>query len=209
MEFINHQNWRYATKKFESNKKVSPGDIELLKEAIQLSVSSYGLQPYKVLIIEDQSLRKELREVSWNQSQITDASHLFVFCNEDQVDPQDIDGFIKLTANTRGLDKVQLSGYGDFMKAKLGEKSKKEQFNWSKNQTYIAMANLLAASAELGIDACPMEGFEAGKYNQILGLHQKGLNASVVVPVGYRSREDASQHMAKVRKPVEQLFEYS
>lgn len=209
MEFINHQNWRYATKKFNPNRKVSQGDMELLKEAIQLSVSSYGLQPYKVLIIEDKSLREKLRSVSWNQSQITDASHLFVFCNEDQVDPEGIDGFIKLTANTRGLEVAQLSGYGDFMKAKLGEKSKEDQFHWSKNQTYIAMANLLAACAELGIDACPMEGFEADQYNAILGLDEKSLNASVIVPVGYRSQKDDSQHMAKVRKPVDQLFEYN
>ncbi|MBJ6367034.1 NAD(P)H-dependent oxidoreductase [Snuella sedimenti] len=207
MEFIKHHNWRYATKKFEPSKKVSPENIATIKTAVQLSVSSYGLQLYKVLIIEDKKIREQLLPASWHQKQITEASHLFVFCNYTNVNPKQVDQYIDLTAKTRNLQLDALSGYGDFMKTKIKEKSADELFNWMKNQTYIALANLLSICAELKIDTCPMEGFEADKYNEILGLNKKGLNASVVTAIGYRDKEDHTQYLAKVRKPLDYLFE--
>lgn len=206
MNFLKNQKWRYATKKFDPQKTISNEHLEQLKEAVQLSVSSYGLQSYQVLIVQNKPLQDKLRKVSWNQSQITEASHLFIFCNETYVNPLAIDDFIKLTSQIRNIPLETLQGYGDFMKAKLAEKSIEDQFYWSKNQTYIAMANLLAACAELKIDACPMEGFEVEAYNEILGLDSKGLNASVIVPIGYRSTDDHSQTATKVRKPTEKLF---
>ncbi|EZH72345.1 nitroreductase [Aquimarina atlantica] len=206
MEFIKNQNWRYATKKFDKSKKVSIENMELLKQAVRLSVSSYGLQLYKILIIENQEIRKKLQPVSWNQSQITDASHLFVFCNYTKIKPLDIDNYLNLTAISRALKLEDLKGYGDFIKMKLAEKSIDEQLNWSKCQTYIALANLLSACAELKIDSCPMEGFEAQQYNKILGLTKQGLNASVIATIGYRSTEDTTQHLSKVRKPIQELF---
>lgn len=207
MELIKKLNWRYATKKFDPNKKVSQENLETIKHAIQLSVSSYGLQLYKILIIEDKKLRDQLRPASWNQSQITDASHLFVFCNYTKVKPNHIDQFIDLTAKKRQLKLDELNGYGDFIKTKIAEKSSEEQFYWTKNQTYIALANLLSICAELKIDACPMEGFEPEKYNEILGLTEQGLNASVIATIGYRDTQDQTQHLSKVRKPLERLFE--
>ena len=207
MNFIENQEWRYATKKFDPSKKVSAEDLELIKRAIQLSVSSYGLQPYKVLIIANKALREQLKPASWNQSQISDASHLLVFCNAEKAEPRAIDEYIELTAKTRGIEEKVLSRYGDFIKMKLSEKSPEEQFYWAKNQTYIALANLLSACADLKIDACPMEGFEPEQYNEILGLNEKGLNAAVIATIGYRSEEDETRHLAKVRKPVETLFE--
>ncbi|WP_242202198.1 NAD(P)H-dependent oxidoreductase [Aestuariivivens insulae] len=207
MEFIKHQNWRYATKQFNPNRKVSNDNIKLLKQAIQLSVSSYGLQPYKVLIIEDDTTKQQLRAASWDQSQITNASHLFVFCNYTQVQPNLVDEYVALSAKARAVNVEDLMGYGNFMKTKLAEKSVAEQFQWTKHQTYIALANLLAACAELKIDACPMEGFEADKYNAILGLSDRGLNASIVAPIGYRSDTDHAQHFKKIRKPLKTLFE--
>lgn len=207
MQFIKNQNWRYATKKFNPNKKVAPENIKRLKQALQLSVSSYGLQPYKVLIIENNELKAKLKSKSWNQSQVTEASHLFVLCNYTATKPHDIEQYINLIATTKHINKSELQGYEDFMKAKLSEKSKEEQNHWSKCQTYIALANLLAACAELKIDACPMEGFQAEEYNSILGLTKKGLNASVIATIGYRHEEDTTQHAPKVRKPFHQLFE--
>ncbi|MCK8521498.1 NAD(P)H-dependent oxidoreductase [Aquimarina sp. D1M17] len=207
MKYIIDQEWRYATKKFDPNKKISKENIDLIKRAVQLSVSSYGLQTYKVLIIKNHSIREQLKPASWNQSQITDASHVIVFCNYTQVAPQVIDDYINLTAKTRKLDIEVLKGYGDFMKMKVSEKSPEEICNWTKNQTYIALANLLSVCASLEIDACPMEGFEAEQYNKILGLTEKGLNASVIATIGYRSNEDESQYLKKVRKPIEHLFE--
>ena len=207
MNYIENQNWRYATKKFDPNKKVSDEDLDFIKKAIQLSVSSYGLQLYKVLIIEDKSIRKKLQSVSWNQSQVTDASHLFVFCSQTKGISDGINELIELTASVRIIDIENLVVYSDFMKMKIAEKSEQEQFNWTKNQTYIALANLLSACAELKIDSCPMEGFEPDQYNEILGLNTKGLNASVIATIGYRSKEDETQHLSKVRKPLVKLFE--
>jgi len=207
MEFIKQLEWRYATKKFDTNKKVSEDDLEVLKKAIQLSVSSYGLQLYKVLVIENKEIRKKLKLASWNQSQVTDASYLFVFCNYTDAKPESIDEFINLTADIRNLSLEKLQGYGDFIKTKLEEKSAAERYYWLKSQTYIALANLLSACAALKIDACPMEGFDAEEYNSILGLRENELNASVVVAVGYRSDEDRTQNLPKVRKPAELLFQ--
>ncbi|MEM1321329.1 MAG: NAD(P)H-dependent oxidoreductase, partial [Bacteroidota bacterium] len=207
MNYIKNQEWRYATKKFDSDKKIAAEDLNLIKRSIQLSVSSYGLQLYKVFIIEDKNIRDQLKTASWNQSQITDASHLVVFCNYSKVASQAIDDYIHLTATTRGIDTETLANYGDFMKKKIAEKTAEETLNWTKNQTYIALANLLSACAALKIDACPMEGFEPEQYNEILGLNERGLNASVIATIGYRSAEDETQHWLKVRKSFENLFE--
>ncbi len=207
MEFIANQNWRYATKKFDNNKKVSVEDIERLKEAVRLAASSYGLQLYRVLLVENEEIRKELQKVSYNQTQITEASHVFVFCNYTEVKPEDIDEYIELIADTRGQKVGDLEDFGTMMKTTVAGQTAQQQFNWTKNQTYIALSNLLSACAELKIDACPMEGFEAEKYNEILGLSDKKLNASVVATVGYRHSDDASQHLVKVRKPFNKLFE--
>lgn len=207
MELIKNLEWRYATKKFDPTRKVSHEAMNQLKRAIQLAVSSYGLQFYKVLIIEDLEVREQLKPASWNQSQITDASHLFVFCNYADVNDQDVDDFIRLTSETRAIELRQIRGYGDFIKGKLNEKSDTQKQNWLERQPYIALANLLMACAELKIDACPMEGFEPEKYNQILGLDQQGLNACVIATVGYRDSSDRSQDLPKVRKPMNELFE--
>jgi len=207
MELINKLQWRYATKKFDKTRKVSPDNLEKIKKAIQLSVSSFGLQFYKILVIENQELREELKPVSWNQNQITDSSHLFVFCNYSEVKTEDINAFIHLTAKTRKISYDNLQGYGDFISTKLNEKTKAQQTNWLERQPYIALANLLMACAELKIDACPMEGFEAEQYNEILGLNEKGLNACVIASIGYRDKTDKTQYLPKVRKPIELLFE--
>jgi nitroreductase/dihydropteridine reductase len=207
MQLIDNLKWRYATKKFDPNKKVNREDLEKIKEAIQLSVSSYGLQLYKILIIEDDELREKLKPASWGQSQITDASHLIVFCNYSQVKDENIEDYIQLKAETEGIDREILKGYGGFMKGKIGEKTDIEIRNWTEKQTYLAMGNLLAACAELKIDACPMEGFDPEKYNEILQLSERGLNAAVIATIGYRSDDDQTQKGKKVRKPFESLFE--
>ena len=204
--FIENQKWRYATKKFDAAKKVSAADLETLKEAIQLSTSSYGLQLYKVFIIENPEVRAKLQPVSWGQSQIIEASHLFVFANIVDVQDQHIDAYVQNFANTRGLTVEDLKGYSDFMKSKIVPLPVEQKAVWTSKQTYLALGNLLNAAAELKIDVTPMEGFEPEKYNEILGLNALGLNASLVAAVGYRHEEDATQHYAKVRKPKQELF---
>ena len=205
-KFIENQNWRYATKKFDAAKKVSNEDLEILKEAIRLSTSSYGLQPYKIFIIENKEIRAKLQPVSWGQAQITEASHLFVFANEVDIQNKHIDSLISNMAKTRGLEEKNLLGYADLMKSNIISLDTDMKSVWTSKQTYLALGNLINAAAELKIDVTPMEGFESEKYNEILELNEQGLNASLVATIGYRHEEDATQHYAKVRKSNNELF---
>jgi nitroreductase len=205
--FIENQNWRYATKKFDATKKISNEDLSLLKEAIRLSTSSYGLQLYKVFIVENPEVRAQLQPASWGQSQIVEASHLFVFANYVDVQEKHIDQYLMNIAQTRAISLEDVKGYGDFMKNSLIGLPQDKKAIWTSKQTYLALGNLLNAAAELKIDVTPMEGFEPEKYNNILGLNTLGLNASLVAAVGYRHEDDATQHLAKVRKSTEELFE--
>lgn len=205
--FIENQNWRYATKKFNSEKKISNSDLEILKEAIQLSSSSYGLQPYKVLIIENEEIRKQLQPASWGQSQITEASHLFVFASVTNVDAEYITRYAENMAKTRNIPFDSVKGYADFMIGNITTLTPEKQIIWAQKQAYLALGNLLNVAAELKIDVTPMEGFLPEQYNEILGLKEKGLHATLVATIGYRHDEDDTQHYAKVRKPITELFE--
>ncbi len=200
--------WRYATKKFDSTKKISDKDLELLLEATRLSASSYGLQPYHVFVITDPTIKEKLRPVSWDQSQITDASHIIVFANVTDFGEELLDGYVQNVSNTRNIPEEGLKGYSDFMKSKLLNLTEEDKNIWTIKQVYIALGNMMQAAAELKLDTCPMEGFESEAYNKILGLEEKDLNASVVLAVGYRSNEDETQHYPKVRKSKEELFTY-
>lgn len=204
--FLDHQNWRYATKKFDATKKISNEDLNTLKEAIRLSSSSYGLQPYKVIIVENPELRAKIQPVAWGQSQIVDASHLIVFANRTTINDTEIDAFFENISKTREIPLEALSGYQGFLKGKINELSEDAQNIWNSKQTYLALGNLLNAAAELKIDVTPMEGFSPAQVNEILGLNALGLNASLIATVGYRHTEDATQHLKKVRKSNEELF---
>ena len=204
--FIENQNWRYATKKFDDTKKVSENDLKILQEAIQLSTSSYGLQLYKVFIINNPDIRAQLLPATWNQKQVVDASHVIVFANYTKYYEEDINNFIKLTATTRNIKAETLDGYLGFMKKALSALSETDFKNWTGKQSYLALGNLLNAAAELKIDVCPMEGFDAQKYNDILGLNTLNLEVALVAPIGYRSQDDATQHQKKVRKSIDELF---
>jgi nitroreductase len=206
-DFIENQNWRYTTKKFDATKKISVTDLEFLKEAIRLSASSYGLQLYKIFIIENPAIRATLQPASWGQSQIVDASHLFVFAHTLDVQETHIDDYLANIAQTRNISLEAVKGYGDFMKSNLVGLPLEKKAIWTSKQTYLALGNLLNAAAELKIDVTPIEGFLSDQYNEILGLTAKGYAASVVAAVGYRHEDDATQHLAKVRKSTAELFE--
>lgn len=206
-DFIENQNWRYATKKFDATKIISVTDLEFLKEAIRLSASSYGLQLYKIFIIENPAIRATLQPASWGQSQIVDASHLFVFAHTLDVQEAHIDDYLANIAQTRNISLEAVKGYGDFMKSNLVGLPLEKKAIWTSKQTYLALGNLLNAAAELKIDVTPIEGFLPDQYNEILGLSAKGYAASVVAAVGYRHEDDATQHLAKVRKSTAELFE--
>ncbi len=204
--FIENQNWRYATKKFDTTKKISDEDLNILKEAIRLSSSSYGLQPYKIIIVENPELREKLKPASWGQTQVTDASHIIVFANETSISEDYIDQYLQNICAIRNLPKDAMNGYGAYMKSKVLKLNSEELNIWTSKQTYLALGNLLNAAAELQIDATPMEGFVPEQVNEILGLNALGLNASLMATIGYRDKEDSNQFNKKVRKSNEELF---
>ncbi|EKD31196.1 MAG: nitroreductase [uncultured bacterium] len=207
MNIIEGLKWRYATKIFDASKKVSKENLDYLKEAISLIPSSYGLQPYKVLVIENPAIREKLRKAAWGQAQLTEASHIFLFCNFTAMEPDKIDEFLNRGAAINNYDPATTKGYGDMMKGQMAGMTSEQIINWTSKQTYIALGSLLAAASELRIDSCPMEGFDKAKFDEILGLKEKGLTASVLGAVGYRSAEDSHQFLKKVRKPMKDLFE--
>ncbi|WP_040251586.1 NAD(P)H-dependent oxidoreductase [Psychroserpens mesophilus] len=198
--------WRYATKLFDRSKTISSEDLETLKNAMQLTASSYGLQPYEILIIDNKDLRSKLRAASWNQPQIEDASHMVVIANMTDFGDELVDNYIDNVAETRGMSKEDLKDYAQMMKSSLKPLTQEQKASWTSNQAYIVLGNLLAAAAELKIDACPMEGFSNEDYNTLLDLNSKKLNAAVVITLGYRSDDDKTQHYKKVRTPENKLF---
>jgi len=204
--YLENQNWRYATKKFDASKKISDADLNTLKEAVRLSASSYGLQPYKVVIVESPELREQLKGAAYGQTQITDASQLFVFANDLNIGEDAVNDYIENISKTRGVPVDALSGFSDMMKGAISNLPGDAKNTWTAKQTYIALGNLLSAAAELKIDATPMEGFNATAFNEILGFDKLGLNAAVIATVGYRDNEDETQHYKKVRKSQEELF---
>jgi len=203
---LENLNWRYATKKFDATKKISEADLNTLKEAVRLAASSYGLQPYKVIIVENPELREQLKAAAYGQTQITDASQLFVFANDLNAGPESVAAYIKNISETRGVPTEALGGFADMMNGVISNLTQDAKNIWTAKQTYIALGTLLAAAAELKIDATPMEGFNPAAFNEILGFDKLGLNASVIATVGYRHDEDDAQHYKKVRKSNEELF---
>ncbi|CAM3456608.1 NAD(P)H-dependent oxidoreductase [Flavobacterium chungbukense] len=203
---LENLNWRYATKKFDATKKISDADLNTLKEAVRLAASSYGLQPFKVVVVENPEIREQLKAAAYGQTQITDASQLFIFANDLNAGPESVSAYIKNISETRGLPTEALGGFADMMNNVISNLSQENKNIWTAKQTYIALGTLLAAAAELKIDATPMEGFNPAQFNEILGFDKLGLNASVIATVGYRHDEDDTQHYKKVRKSQEELF---
>ncbi len=199
--------WRYATKQFDPAYSVSESDLAYIESCIQLTASSYGLQPYKVFRIANPELRATLKAASWNQAQITEASEVFVFCSFTKVPDEFVDGVMQAKGKVLNMDDEKVTSYANSMKGKISEKSDDEQASWTAKQAYIALGNALAACAELGLDSCPMEGFEKSEYSRILKLDAQGLEASVVLTVGKRSATDAAADKPKFRREIEDLFE--
>ena len=204
--FIENANWRYATKKFDTTKKVSIEDLETLKKAISLTATSYGLEPYQIIIVENKDIRQQLVPVSWGQTQVTDASHLLVFASVIDFGNEHMDAYFKNMTETRQIPMEAVQGYCDFMKSNINSRSLEDRNIWTSKQAYLAMGNLLNAAAELKIDVTPMEGIDAAKYDEILGLSKLGLHTVLAAPIGYRHSDDATQHYKKVRKSNENLF---
>ena len=203
---IENLEWRYATKKFNAEKKIAKADLEILKQAVLLSASSYGLQPYHVILVENEALRTKVKAAAYNQSQITEASDLLIFATITDVGPKEVNDYIQNMASVRAIPTTSLKGFEDMMNNVVTGLTSEAKQNWTAKQTYIALGTLLSAAADLKIDATPMEGFNAEAVNEILNLKEKGLSATLIVTLGYRHEDDAAQHLKKVRKPNEELF---
>lgn len=203
---INDLNWRYATKKFDATKKVSTEDLEKIKEILRLTPTSYGIQGMKFIFVKDSDLRSKIQAAGWNQAQITEASDLLVLCYNATLNDSDIDGLIQLVSDVRGVATEHLKGYSDMMKGTLANLTEEQKGNWLAKQVYIALGQLLTGLAALKIDATPMEGFDASQVDEILELDKLGLKSVLLCPIGYRHSEDESQHGAKVRYAIEDLF---
>lgn len=200
--------WRYATKRFDATKKISPRDWQSLEQSLLAAPSSFGLQPWRFITISDTELRKKLLPHSWNQPQIIEASHLVVLAARTSVSPEYVDSFIKRICAVRGMKEADLEQYRGMMNGFVASLSAPGAVeNWCASQVYLALGMLLSAAAVLGIDACPIEGFSHAAYNEALDLPARGYSAKVVAALGYRSQDDALASLAKVRFPAEQIFE--
>jgi nitroreductase len=207
-DLLEHLNWRYATKQFDPSKSIAPEIWTALEDALVLTPSSYGLQPWKFLIITSPELKEQLKPFSWNQSQVTDCSHYVVFAIRKNLTAEDVDRFVARTAEVRGSSVESIAGYRNVMVSDLVEGARSFNINdWSTRQTYIALGNFMTSAALLGVDTCPMEGIEPVDYDRLLGLSAKGFTTVVACAAGYRSEADKYASLAKVRFPKSEILE--
>lgn len=206
-KIIEQLNWRYAVKKFDSTKKVSDEDWNVLEHSLTLAPSSYGLQPYKFIVVTDENVKKQLTAAAYGQSQIADCSHLVVVAYKKVLSDADVARFVDRIVEVRNAPRESMKDYEDTMKASA-QKAIHEGYieTWNSRQAYIALGFLLETAALIGVDACPMEGFDPAEFNRILGLED--YSAVVLCPIGYRDREnDWLANLPKVRFPKEELIQ--
>jgi nitroreductase len=199
-------NWRYATKRYDASRKIPQATFELLMESIRLTPSSYGMQPIKILNIENQELREKIKPIAWNQQQVVDASHLLVFCYQTNPGEQEVKEHVERMATTRQKPVESLEGFQNHVIQALEGMGEEKRAIWTSKQTYIALGQLLLSCALEKIDATPMEGFDAQALNELLELPKQGFQASLLCPMGYRHLEDPYASLQKVRKSSQDLF---
>ncbi|WP_149275665.1 NAD(P)H-dependent oxidoreductase [Pareuzebyella sediminis] len=195
--------WRYAVKKFDDEKYLSPEKVTRLKKAFNLTATSYGLQPIKLLVIKDKKLQEKLVAHSFGQQQVLQASHVLVICIQTAIDKSYITKYFNQIKRVRGTGDDILNPFKDALVSEFSKKKEKEIKEWSTNQAYLALGNLLTVCAMEKIDSCPMEGFVPKAYDDLLGLSDRGLSSVLVLPVGYRAKDDMFSNFKKVRKNLE------
>ena len=205
MSLVKDLNWRYATKNM-TGEAVSEQQLNTILEATNLAATSYGLQPFTVIVVENKSIKEQLQAAAYGQAQVGSSSHVLVFTVPLKITEADIQAFVNNVAATRNIPVNVLDGYKGMMLSTVGALPAEKQQIWATKQAYIALGTALAASAEQKVDACPMEGFDVEAFDKILGLTEKGLKAVVIMPMGFRADSDTSAHFAKVRKSNEDMF---
>lgn len=202
---IEQLQWRYATKKFDDSKILSEEKLNVLKHSFNLTATSYGLQPLKMIVISDKATKKKLIPITMNQEQIYTASHVLVLCIESKMDPDFIKNYFKRVEQTRSTPRKILEPFETFLLEDFADKPKANIEEWMAKQVYLAMGNLLTVCAIEGIDSCPIEGFEPKKYDELLELDKLGLKSVLVLAVGYRADDDFFSSLKKVRRGVDEV----
>lgn len=205
MHTQNWLKWRYATKKFDAEKEVSEEDLNYILEAGNLAATSYGLQPFKIVVVTDKEKKQALMAQAYNQGHVGENSALLVLAARTDVDATYIAEYTARIERTRGLPAGAVDGYKDMMVGDLTNRTEADRLVWAQKQAYIALGTMMVAASEKGIDHCGMEGFNPAGFNDVLGLAAHNLHATVILPIGYRSAEDDTQHYAKVRKDLKDL----
>ncbi len=208
MEILDQLNWRYACKKFDTEKKLSPEQVDTLVKAFNLTATSYGLQPMKLQVITNTDLREKLFANSFNQAQVKDASHLFVITAKTNMNQSDIDAYFDLIDDLRATPKELIAPYRAHLTNWVASESESNMDIWARKQTYIALGNLLNVCAVIGVDSCPMEGFDANAYDEILNLKETDYTTSLVLPVGFRHEEDFMSQLKKVRMEESKIVSF-
>ncbi len=207
-QLLSSLNFRYATKRFDPSKKI-PADLwAVLEEALRLAPSSFGLQPWKFLVIGDPALRERLRAASWGQSQVTDASHLVVFTTRTDLDENDIDRWIACLSVIQNREPAMLEGYRKIIAGFAGAMPAENRRAWNTRQNYIALGQFMTAAAVAGVDTCPLEGIDAAAYDEILSLRDSGYATACACAAGYRSPDDAYAALPKARFPRDEVIEH-
>jgi len=205
-QLLDALNWRYATKAFDASKVIPEATWKTLEETLVLSPSSFGLQPYRFLVVKDAAIRKQLLPHSWNQNQVVDASHYVVFAGRTAITENEIDAFLNRIVEVRNIPRESLEGYRGMMYGSLLSPGAESRIpHWAALQAYIALGNLMTAASLVGVDTCAIEGFAPAEYDAILGLKEQGLASVVCLALGYRSTGDKYAELAKVRKPTSEL----
>jgi nitroreductase len=205
MSLVNILNWRYAVKKFNSEKSISEEQVTDILKGMNLAPSSLGIQPYEFIVVNNKDLQKTLQEHSYNQSQVGDASHVIVIAARKDISQHYIDDFISRTATIRKITTEDLEGYKKMIMGFVKGKDEQEILQWSQKQSYLVLGVLMALCADMHIDSCPMEGFNPEKYNELLGLNEKNLHATLLIPIGYRAEDDEYAKLKKTRHHLDEI----
>jgi nitroreductase / dihydropteridine reductase len=207
MSLMNNLNWRYATKAM-NGETVPEEKLTAILDAINFSSSSFGLQPYTILVVSNNEVKAQLQAAAYGQAQVGASSHVLVFCVPAKLTGDDAKTFIQNVASTRNIPLEALAEYESMIAGTINSLNEEQQQTWAAKQAYIALGTALIAAAEQQVDACPMEGFDRAKFDEILGLEDKGLKSIVIMPVGFRSIEDATANYKKVRKAKADMFQF-
>jgi nitroreductase len=207
MDLIKDLNWRYATKHM-TDEMVPAEKLKSILDSINLTATSYGLQPFSVIVVSNKAMKQELQAAAYGQAQVGSCSHLIVFTIPLSIETKDIEAFVSNMATTRHIPLAALDDYKAMMMNTVGALPAEQQQVWSTKQAYIALGTAMTVAAQEKIDTCPMEGFDADAFDKILGLKAKKMKTVVILPIGFRTDDDPNSKMAKVRKPLKDMVEY-